>query len=382
MKNNYTTVTFNNKQYIVAFTNKNEPFVFDNDILDIIPTSFLYKHINGYIYCRHNTNIHPIALHHIVKPYNKISVDHINQIKTDNRRLNLRYATQSEQNKNQSKRKRNVVLPENCDIDSQEIPTFIWYIKANGNHSDRWMVEIKDKYNWKTTSSKELSTRDKFELAKKHLRELIENRPELIEGHCINGELNNDAEKLKQEYINILKCAGVDYSKKIQVNLLENTHNNLDELLVDNQDKTKEKAQPLGMTFNIPMYCYYVKKTDTKGDAFCVGRLHPKQKENNKDWTTTKSVKISIQEKYNQMMAYLNNKEYNVKKDVPLVPKVKKEVKEMELSNEEYITIFKLKNQKNITTGDASDIFKKQFDKYIRRDYISKIWNSKVDVPE
>lgn len=42
------------------------------------------------------------------------------------------------------------------------------------------MVEIKDVYNWKTTSTKDLSTKCKFELAKKHLRNLIITQPELF----------------------------------------------------------------------------------------------------------------------------------------------------------------------------------------------------------
>lgn len=57
----------------------------------------------------------------------------------------------------------------------------------------------------------------------------------------------------------------------------------------------------------IPMYCQYVKETSTRGDGFCVGRLHPKQKSLGKqDWKTTQSKSVSIVDKYKQMMAYLN----------------------------------------------------------------------------
>lgn len=58
---------------------------------------------------------------------------------------------------------------------------------------------------------------------------------------------------------------------------------------------------------DIPKYCYYVKATKTKGDAFCCTKLHPKQKDSGKDWTTTKSKKIPIEEKYKQLLEYLNN---------------------------------------------------------------------------
>jgi hypothetical protein len=58
---------------------------------------------------------------------------------------------------------------------------------------------------------------------------------------------------------------------------------------------------------DIPKYCYYVKATTSKGDAFCCTKLHPKHKESKKDWTTTKSKKVSIEEKYKQLIEYLKD---------------------------------------------------------------------------
>ena len=59
---------------------------------------------------------------------------------------------------------------------------------------------------------------------------------------------------------------------------------------------------------DIPNYCYYVPPKDTRGDGFCCGRLHPKQKQNNKnDWLTTRSVKVSTEEKYKMLMDYINS---------------------------------------------------------------------------
>lgn len=213
MKNEYTCVTYKNNQYIVAKDTKGNPFIIDAEQLTKLPDRSYFS-LNGYIGLTFNKKC--MYLHHLIKQYNGTSIDHINQIKTDNRKVNLRYATQTDQNKNQSKKKRTLILPEDCNIDSQDIPTFIWYIKAETgtcSHGDRWVVEIKNKYTWKTTSSKLISTKCKFELAKQHLRELIQTNPELFEGHCMNGELNEEAEILKLEYIDILKLATINYSE-------------------------------------------------------------------------------------------------------------------------------------------------------------------------
>jgi hypothetical protein len=151
-------------------------------------------------------------LHHLVKQYNGESIDHINRITFDNRSENLRYATQSMQNKNMSKKRRNVKLPDGCKIDSQDIPTFIWYIKENGLHGDRWMIEIKNIYKWKTTSSKKYSTEYKFELAKQHLKNLIETKPEMFKEHSINGEMiDENAKRLKNEYYEIVKLVKPEF---------------------------------------------------------------------------------------------------------------------------------------------------------------------------
>lgn len=314
MKNNHTIVTYKDKRYVIAETNNKLPFIFDYELLDKLPKSTFFLR-NKYVSCK--SEYLEVYLHHIIKPYNGISIDHINQIKLDNREVNLRYATQAVQNQNQSKRKRNVILPENCGINPRDIPTFIWYIKDDGSHGDRWMVEIKDKYLWKTTSTKDLSTKCKFELAKKHLRNLIITQPDLFVGHCMNGQLNELANKLKEEFFDIVKLARYNYNDnndninnndKNQDCLKENieglNENEISILRRGEDYKHKNKPENFDIS-NIPKYCYYVPATKVKGDGFCCGRLHPKQKESGKDWATTKSKKISIEEKYKQLLEYI-----------------------------------------------------------------------------
>ena len=110
----------------------------------------------------------------------KETIDHINREGFDNRKENLRLISQSEQNMNQTKRERNITLPEGCEVNPEDIPRHIWYIKANGAHGDRFAIEFKsENLCWKTTSSKKVSLRDKLEEAKAKLQELYAQYPHL-----------------------------------------------------------------------------------------------------------------------------------------------------------------------------------------------------------
>jgi hypothetical protein len=81
---------------------------------------------------------------------------------------------------NQTKKRRNVELPPLCGIRPEEIPKHIWYVQANGYHRDRFAIEFKTEgILWKSTSSKDVSLKEKLDAAKAHLEILYEAFPHL-----------------------------------------------------------------------------------------------------------------------------------------------------------------------------------------------------------
>jgi hypothetical protein len=150
----------------------------------------------------------------------------MNRNPLDNRLCNLRYASQSDQNRNQNKKERiiNHPLNDNPDIKPHEIPKYIWYKKPRSEkHGDCFAVEkhpnqilkkgqqisyqfmgnivtktINELIN--TSSSKSLSLRDKLEEAKLIKKAL----GDVPAGYNNDGELNEHATRLLEEYSNIV----------------------------------------------------------------------------------------------------------------------------------------------------------------------------------
>lgn len=188
----YVPVEYNNKNYIVGMISSNgEPmaFVFDEDDRDKVVGRSWHVSSNKYIGSaeisdgdRKQLFLHNLVSNRLEFPGKgaKETIDHINREGFDNRKENLRLISQSEQNMNQTKRERNITLPEGCEVNAEDIPRHIWYIKANGAHGDRFAIEFKsENLCWKTTSSKKVSLREKLEEAKVKLQELYAQYPHL-----------------------------------------------------------------------------------------------------------------------------------------------------------------------------------------------------------
>lgn len=213
----YRHVLYNNKKYTVGSLkskDKEIKFVFDTEDLDKIEEKSWHYSSNAYISHstifegkRKQSYLHNVIMNRLeyLGKGSKETVDHINRNGLDNRKENLRILTQSEQNLNQSKKPRRIELPEDSGITIEDIPKHMWYVKANGNHGDRFAIEFKtENITWKTTSSKKVLTKDKLQLAIDKLKEYYVQYPHLNP----NNEKNNEQiRELTNSYNEIIKLA-------------------------------------------------------------------------------------------------------------------------------------------------------------------------------
>jgi hypothetical protein len=181
----YNSVSLNGKEYIVGYLDckgVEHNFIIDKEDLDLVSKYSWHVTSNNYISTtiNHEDKRKALYMHNLIMNRDAFngkgqteSIDHINRVGFDNRKENLRLISQSEQNINQIKKRRNVTLPESCGLKAEDIPRHIWYVHANGLHGDRFAIEFKTEgILWKTTSSKKVSLTDKLTQAKQKLSEL------------------------------------------------------------------------------------------------------------------------------------------------------------------------------------------------------------------
>jgi len=277
-------------------------------------------HSSGIVSClyEYNENMYEIKLHELImlyhhqdekEKYQNKSVFHINKMKLDNRIENLSYDKKNEITI--KKKKRILNLPEETDICPDEIPTYVWYNKPDMTHGERFVVKIKDIY-WKTTSSKKLSLRYKLEEAKTYLRQLKKTTPEVFKEYSMNGDYSKTGERLLNSFYNIIDKAKFTSIKKIILPQLTKKYlqhhqiNNSDEKKLFRNILKNEKIRNIKLPKNInnlPEHCYYRPKTNKRGEYFLI-RNHPKY---SKTWTSSSSKKLSLDDKYKQLLLFLNS---------------------------------------------------------------------------
>lgn len=342
---NHEIVNYNNKDYIVCcipFNDDFKMFICDiNKYDEFINRSWHYRIDGHYIASTYITDdeIHnkkELYLHNFVM--NKLTfdgkgqqhtIDHINRIGTDNRKVNLREAnSQSAQNLNQQKRERTMILPDDSNLNPNDIPKNIYYGKANGNHGDFFYIETRGiptmnngKFVWKSTKSKSVLLKLKLQQTIDKLSELKNEYPEL-KNILVDEESDNIRKELIEQYNDILKLSHYPKSvieanlrdftgEYIQLNL--NTNNNELEKInkIKESGKKTDKLPPdCEITIDmIPKYCYFKPESDKRGCKFVIER-HPRLIEQGlRSWSTTESKKVLILDKFNLLMDKLKELE-------------------------------------------------------------------------
>ena len=228
---NYKLVDYEEEEYAVFKINYKEqriPAIMDKGDFDII--SKLKKNwrcnANGFILCSHTKNgiTKDVYLHELImllknKDEGSKKLDkpiiHINRVGLDNRRENLMYdVIEKDLNKNAKKKKRTIELPLDSGIDPDDIPTYIWYMRPDQSHGDRFVVNIGD-VSWKTSSSYDLSLRYKLEEAKLFVRELLRSRHDLLDEYSMNGDYTKEGKELLHTYYDIIHYAGYNNVKRV-----------------------------------------------------------------------------------------------------------------------------------------------------------------------
>ena len=222
--NNYTKISNGNNDYAVCgmnYNGHNVPIVIDWDIFKIINKMDKNWHINdkGMVVTNHKytenetEKMREIYLHDIIMKlsddkYESRSILHINKLGVDNRKCNLMYDTCNKDIlKNIKKKSRTITLPKDCGVIPEELPSYVWYLKEDSTHGERFIIDIDD-VQWKSTSSKKVSLKYKLEETKKYLRFLKETREDLFSDYSMNGDLNNEGFNLIKSFVKISQDAG------------------------------------------------------------------------------------------------------------------------------------------------------------------------------
>ncbi len=336
---NHQDVEHNGYNYTVCYVlNNNTPvlFVIDTEEKEkvICNTVGVY---NGYPRLTSNTTefIHQLVMGK--PPSDKYSVDHLNRIRRDDRRCNLKFKNSSEQIQNQFIKKRTSELPEDCGITLDDIPKNIFY-KNEKDRGERFEIRIKGFPHLpkkllykKTTCRTDIPLRIKLQTAIYYLRWLCEKYPELKNSIRINKEDEDERLRLTEEYNDIIRLTSFP-QEVIDANTVNFIYDCKNDYSIDNDEiiesviknteaeKKKDDNLPLNSNvskINIPKYCYYVPETESRGDKFVIDR-HPKLLSMDKRQLATPSSKLlSTKEKFDILLEYI----HCLENDLPIVQK-------------------------------------------------------------
>jgi hypothetical protein len=300
-------ISLDDDKYIALFWNElEEPIVYDVDMDAELSLQNWHLMKIGYVYG--DDYMHRCV---IKCDGNTQTIDHINEIKVDNRKCNLRIATQSEQNSNRVMRKDKLPPPaELLEHGVLQLPKYIRWDNTEQkfiiDKHPRLVQDLLQKKRNKPfvsgTKSTKLTVIQKYSDILARLQELDENDNDLesrTQFKEIKKKLFDEYQLIKKtilQHNNIEYIPSANKDNNTIVNAVRNTAPGR------KTDTAFSEESGIDIT-DIPKYCYYRKKTDKRGDFFVIDR-HPNLE--TKTWSTTSSNKVSTKAKFEMLMEKYN----------------------------------------------------------------------------
>lgn len=291
---------------------KGLPFVYDKQYDEYIRTYEWSICGNGYLYNKELGTLHSNIAKLIGLNTDNKTIDHINGFKLDNRKKNLRIASQSEQNSNRSTRSDKL---EPCDElkneGVNELPRHVRWDKTE----KKFIIEkhpslIQDVKNGLRKKATMSGSKSKTLTILQKYQDILARLNELNEKFSQNEEFKNIKEQNKNEYEAICKCI-------LNIKIDEET-TPVEEIIPIEPNrrtvsgkKTKSKLpEDCGVCHeDIPKYCYYQPKTEKREDKFVIDK-HPKLLlQGKRQWSTTENYTLSTKDKFDLLLNKLKELE-------------------------------------------------------------------------
>jgi hypothetical protein len=231
------------------------------------------------------------------------TIDHINRYKTDNRLVNLRAATNSEQISNRASRSDKIPpFPELQEIGVTEYPRHVRWDKSEKKFViEKHPVLLREVQDGKRkkpsisgSKSANITVLDKYKDILARLRELDDQTDHTFK--AIREARKHEFE----EIVRAIKAYDGVTEEPVETTVCDITP---ERRTAEGRKKPSSLPEGCGVTVDmIPKHCWYRPESDTRGDAFLLSH-HPAL--GKKGWSTTSSKSVSTLDKYNMLVEKL-----------------------------------------------------------------------------